>query len=180
MAAERGATRFMQKRAGAMLPIAVGTQIPSIVENAMNRARRTEHILEEGAEGKLAGAFGDIKAEMPGAFGKGLGGGAAVAVGVGAMKLLSSIKHFGDGGKREEILRNLKKTDPVISQADGKVIAESYASMARFAPVLSTDVNAVRSFLRQAVMSGSGPDFMSLKLLGDAEKSVTGGGDKHR
>jgi hypothetical protein len=37
---------------------------------------------------------------------------------------------------------------------------------------LSTDKNAVLSFLRQAVMSGSGPDFMAIKLLSDAEKSV--------
>jgi hypothetical protein len=46
--------------------------------------------------------------------------------------------------------------------------------MIRFAPVLSTDKNAVRSYLREAVMSGAGPNYSTIKSLADAEHTVTG------
>ena len=62
----------------------------------------------------------------------------------------------------------------MLSSADDATLMEAYHTMSRFAPVLSTDKNAVRSFLRQAVTSGSGPDFMSIKLVADAERAVTG------
>ncbi len=95
-----------------------------------------------------------------------------------ADKAMSAIGHAGDSAAREAILAGLKRTDPVLSSADDKVLMEAYHTMSRFAPVLSTDKNAVRSFLRQAVMSGSGPDYMSIKLLADSERAVTGGGGK--
>ena len=46
--------------------------------------------------------------------------------------------------------------------------------MKNFAPTLSTDKNAVKSFLRQAVQHDGGVDFMSIKGLADAEAAVTG------
>jgi hypothetical protein len=91
-----------------------------------------------------------------------------------ANKAMDAVGHAGDEAARQAILGNLKRTDSVLSQADDATLMESYNTMKRFAPVLSTDKNAVRSFLRQAVMSGSGPDFVSIKMLSDAERSVTG------
>ena len=82
-----------------------------------------------------------------------------------------------DAAMRLTVLKQLKAEDPVLSQADDKTITDAYQTMVRFAPVLSTDKNAVRSFLRQAVMSGAGPDYASIKLLADSERSVTGGKD---
>lgn len=92
-----------------------------------------------------------------------------------ANKAMESIGHAGDAAAREAILANLKRTDSVLATADDKVLMEAYHTMTRFAPVLSTDKNAVRSFLRQAVMSGSGPDYMSIKLISETERAVTGG-----
>lgn len=93
-----------------------------------------------------------------------------------ASKAMDAIGHAGDESARQAILGELKRTDSVLAQADDKLLMESYHTMQRFAPTLSTDKNAVRSFLRQAVMSGSGPDFMTIKHLADSERAVTGGG----
>lgn len=94
-----------------------------------------------------------------------------------AMKAMDAVGHAGDQSAREAILGELKRTDSVLAQADDTLLMESYHTMQRFAPTLSTDKNAVRSFLRQAVMSGSGPDFMTIKHLADSERAVTGGKD---
>ena len=109
-----------------------------------------------------------------GAFGKEVG-----AMGAGllrdiANKAMSSIGNVGNEAARTAILQQLRREDPVLQEADDKVLMEAYHTMTRFAPVLSTDKNAVRSFLRQAVMSGNGPDYMSIKLLADSERAVTG------
>lgn len=95
-----------------------------------------------------------------------------------AMKAMDAVGQRGDNAAREAILGELKKTDSVLSQADDALLMESYHTMCRFAPTLSTDKNAVRSFLRQAVMSGAGPDFMTIKHLADSERAITGGGEK--
>jgi hypothetical protein len=91
-----------------------------------------------------------------------------------ALKAMDAVGHAGDASARQAILGDLKRTDSVLAQADDGLLMESYHTMQRFAPTLSTDKNAVRSFLRQAVMSGSGPDFMTIKHLADSERAVTG------
>lgn len=93
-------------------------------------------------------------------------------------KAVNAATHAGDPHTRAAILGELKKSDTVLSGADDKTLMESYHTMARFAPVLSTDKNAVRSFLRQAVMSGAGPDYMSIKLLAESERAVNGERDR--
>lgn len=256
LAAQSGANRFTQKRAGIALPLAVGAMLPGIAERAIERSRSTEQKLE-GATGKpfktaalplqmalplaqfMAGNGPGGKAMASagkglGAVGGALGGGAMSSLGaiggapgkgiagglsdlvqkkmfgqeigqrqdalgmaggaalksfgseigkssVGllrdiAMKAMDAVGHAGDQAAREAILGDLKRTDSVLAQADDKLLMESYHTMQRFAPTLSTDKNAVRSFLRQAVMSGSGPDFMTIKHLADSERAVTGGG----
>ena len=111
-------------------------------------------------------------------FGKEMGTSGANLLRDIANKAVESVRHMGDSSAREAIITNLKRTDSVLANADDKTLMEAYHTMTRFAPVLSTDKNAVRSFLRQAVMSGSGPDYMSIKLLADSERAVTGGGEK--
>lgn len=112
-----------------------------------------------------------------GAFGKEMGTTGANLLRDMASKAVEAIGQAGDASARQAIIGDLKRTDPVLSAADDATLMEAYHTMSRFAPVLSTDKNAVRAFLRQAVMAGSGPDVMSIKLLGDAERAVTG--DKH-
>lgn len=240
LGAREGARRFCEKRAGVMLPLAVGAMLPSIAARAAERAHTTEAQLEPrphkvaavpawlsgagaeigkrsasgalGSAGSIAAApFAGIAGGISGGLSKlierklygqefgqrqdalGIGGRKAIeAAGselgkssVGllrdiANKAMNAIGHAGDAGARTAILGDLKRTDPVLSNADDGTLMEAYHTMTRFAPTLSTDKNAVRSFLRQAVMSGAGPDFMSIKLIADAERAVTGGGTKDK
>jgi hypothetical protein len=91
-----------------------------------------------------------------------------------ASKAMSSVGSIGQNAARAAIVQVLKQEDSVLAGADDKALMEAYHTMVRFAPTLSTDKNAVRSFLRQATMSGSGPDYMAIKLLADSEHAVTG------
>jgi hypothetical protein len=271
LVASHGAERFMRKRAGIVLPLAVGAMLPGIARRAVERASSTEHTMDRasgskvaalpprfalplaqamsssgpigragGALGGLAGNIGDqmlgyglhsgkpsgmigglgqvgaaplagVASGISGGIGESikrmllgrefgerkdpmhLGGSAAISafgkeMGTTGANLLRDIankametaSHAGDESARQAILGDLKRTDPVLASADDKVLMEAYHTMARFAPVLSTDKNAVRSFLRQAVMSGSGPDYMSIKLIADSERSVTDTGKDKR
>lgn len=91
-----------------------------------------------------------------------------------ASKAMSAIAHAGDDSARRAILQQLRMEDPVLAEADDKLLMESYHTMVRFAPTLSTDKNAVKNFLREAVMTGSGPNFATIKMLGETERTVTG------
>lgn len=277
LAVREGVRRRIEKRAGVVLPLAVGAMIPGIVDKALERAHSTERTLDRSAynpmkmaasfnprtspfqdllsrfggllgqggaavgrgaasagrtvgQGMLGsggdsdkpsgfqGSFGELGASPVAGLAKGISGGIGRRVdkmfggqefgekkdpfhmGAGAAiqtfgkemgttganllrdmanKAMEAAGQAGDSSAREAILGDLKRTDPVLANADDKTLMEAYHTMTRFAPVLSTDKNAVRSFLRQAVMSGAGPDFMSIKLLADSERAVTGGNDKH-
>jgi hypothetical protein len=255
--ARHGEERFMRKRAGVVLPLAIGAMLPGIARRAIERASSTEQAMDRasgakiaalppqfgraaGALGNFAGNVGDqmlghgmhsgkpsgmigglgqvgaaplagVASGISGGIGESikrmllgrefgerkdpihLGGSAAISafgkeMGTTGANLLRDIankametaSHAGDESARQAILGDLKRTDPVLASADDKVLMEAYHTMARFAPVLSTDKNAVRSFLRQAVMSGSGPDYMSIKLIADSERSVTDTGKDKR
>ena len=227
-----GVRRYIEKRAGILLPLAVGAMLPGIVHKALERKRSTEQTLDRAAYNPMKMAAKAPQPAMPSwmSAGKALGGGhilgapgGGVASGLSKMierklfgrefgeqrdplhmggtaavtqfgkemgttganllrdianKAMEAAGHAGDSSAREAIISNLKRTDSVLANADDKTLMEAYHTMARFAPVLSTDKNAVRSFLRQAVMSGSGPDYMSIKLLADSERAVTGEKDK--
>lgn len=264
LAAREGVRRYVEKRAGVLLPLAVGAMIPGIVNKALERKHSTERTLDastynpmkfagfsdmlgnmfgrasqagrsaggsassmgtffgnqllgsigkenkpsgfQGSIGQLgaaplggvaegvSGGIGErIKRKITGrefgekkdpfsmgagaavsAFGKEMGTTGANLLRDMATKAMEAAGHAGDDSARQAILGDLKRTDPVLTNADDKTLMEAYHTMTRFAPVLSTDKNAVRSFLRNAVMSGSGPDFMSIKLIADAERAVTG------
>lgn len=73
---------------------------------------------------------------------------------------------------RVAIFEALKKEDPILNEADNKTLLEAYHTMSKVAPTLATDKNAVRSFLTQAVVSGGGLDYNTIKGIADAEASV--------
>lgn len=79
-----------------------------------------------------------------------------------------------DSPMRQAILTQLKREDDIIAAAPKKDLLEAYHTMKNFAPTLSTDKSAVKSFLRQAAQHGGGIDYMSIKGLADAEAAVTG------
>lgn len=76
------------------------------------------------------------------------------------------------GLERRNVLSQLREEDDVISRADPEQIDEAYHTMVRFAPTLATDKNAVKTFLRESVLYGTGPNFTTIKQLADAEGSV--------
>jgi hypothetical protein len=109
-----------------------------------------------------------------GSFGKGLGDLGVQLLQDIASKAVAAAGNVGQNAARQAILSQLKQEDSILSQADDRVLMEAYHTMTRFAPTLSTDKNAVRSFLRQAVMSGTGADYSTIKHLADSERAVTG------
>lgn len=116
-------------------------------------------------------------------FGKGvgatLGGGLVglvthgIGMGVDALR-----DHFLVDPKRKELFERLLSSDPVLSDAvvrnpDAREsLQEAYGTMVRFAPNLSLDVNAVRSFLREAVLGGAGVNYATIKNLVETERAV--------
>jgi hypothetical protein len=87
---------------------------------------------------------------------------------------------FVNSPMRHAILGQLKREDDIIAMADPTSTLEAYHTMKKVAPTLSTDKNAVKSFLREAVQHQGGVDYMTLKGLADAEAAVTGAAYKGR
>lgn len=73
---------------------------------------------------------------------------------------------------RHALFESLKKEDPILADTDNKTLLEAYHTMAKVAPTLATDKNAVRSFLTQAAVSGGGLDYNTIKGIADAELAV--------
>lgn len=80
-----------------------------------------------------------------------------------------------DEPKRKQIMQGILAQDPIVSRAEQEMpgqIQGAYGTMRRFAPALSTDPNAVTSFLRNAAMTGGPLDYQVIKGLADAESAV--------
>jgi len=75
---------------------------------------------------------------------------------------------------RKKILAKLMKEDPIISGAEKQKVIEAYATMTKTAPILSTDINIVRSFLRDAVQFEGGISYSTIADLSRAEAVVYG------
>jgi hypothetical protein len=76
------------------------------------------------------------------------------------------------GVQRRSVLSELQAEDEVLAKADPAQVDEAYHTMVRFAPTLATDKNAVKTFLRESVLYGTGPNFTTIKQLADAEGAV--------
>lgn len=109
------------------------------------------------------------------AFGGTVVGAIAQLLGSGGAALMN---RFSDEPKRKALVESLLRTDPVLSDAVKRHpdslghIMESYKTMTRFAPALSMDPNAVRSFLRESVLGGAGVNYATIKNLVDTERSI--------
>jgi hypothetical protein len=108
------------------------------------------------------------------ALGAGIAGGGMALAAKGIMSLVNHLTQ----PSATTILQHLMSDDPIISKADPKRVVEAYVTFKRFAPVLSTDMNATRSYLREALTMGGGVDFSTIANLAKAEKSISGGGGK--
>jgi len=112
------------------------------------------------------------------AFSKQIGAGAATAL-LGltvdmASKGYQTIKdRMGMSPTRQKIFGMLKREDPTLAQADNKTLLEAYHTMAKIAPTLASDKNAVRSFLTEAATAGGGGlDYQTIKGIAEAESAV--------
>jgi len=92
---------------------------------------------------------------------------------------------FGDS-KRKQILEKVLRSDQVLSDAlkrnpaTGEQLLEAYQTMMKFAPTLASDVNAVRSFLREVVLGGGHVNYATIKNLVDTEKAIHSDMPKYR
>jgi hypothetical protein len=89
-------------------------------------------------------------------------------------KGLSGISAIPRSLARRNMFEQLQQEDNVLAQAEPQALQEAYHTMVRFAPTLATDKNAVRSFLRESVLYGAGPNVITIKQLADAERASTG------
>lgn len=85
---------------------------------------------------------------------------------VGAQRAINSIR-------RAKVVNSLVNDDDIISRADPEVVSDAMNTFSRFAPTLSTDPNAVRSYLREAVTYGTGPDFATISNIANTESNVS-------
>lgn len=171
-------------------PKAFSRTLTNKVDEAIRAAKRTPSSKTPTSKSpfleglaRLGPGVGLPRSATPGSIALNLGGQAAASAlgSLGASllqdmytKAKSAISSIGSDSARKAVLEQLKKEDPILSTASDAVLMESFHTMTRFAPTLSTDKNAVRSFLRQAVMGGTGPDFTTIKLLAESERAVTG------
>lgn len=110
-------------------------------------------------------------------FVEGLGGqlGSAVAnavVGLTAGAVSAGGDSLLRNRQRQAVLRDIMRSDEILSRAPPSELNPAYHTMERFAPTLASDPNAVRSFLREAVTTGGGADYASIANLARAEETV--------
>ena len=105
-------------------------------------------------------------------FGAELGKSSVGLLGDIVSKMVHAPAEMMAGKERQSIFDLLKKEDDVIARADKQQLAEAYHTMSRFAPTLATDKNAVKTFLRESVLYGAGPNPMAIKQLAEAEEAV--------
>lgn len=98
------------------------------------------------------------------------------AAGVGALGLgaYHVIREKMQQRKQDKSFIQAITQDPTLQDADKFELEAAFDSMKKVAPSLASDPNAVRSFLRGAVMSGGGVDYNTLKLLAETENASTG------
>jgi len=142
-----------------------------------------------GVSGSVKGRFYNIPQDLgtktidsfTGGISQGVGMGVANGIFSGLGKLLGGIRDaVVTNPKRLAMVETLMRNDPVISDAVNRnphgheIVMEAYGTMTRFAPKLSTDINAARSFLREAVLGGSGVNYATIKNLIETERSLSG------
>jgi len=107
------------------------------------------------------------------AIGKEMGKSTVGLLGDLASKAVASPGDLVKSMQRKNVFDQLQEEDDVIARADPAQLDEAYHTMVRFAPTLATDKNAVKTFLRESVLYGTGPNFVAIKQLADAERAVS-------
>lgn len=142
---------------------------------------KLSEFLEKKAAAPSMSPYGALQGSVIGGFGKGLGIGAAELLGSSLGKLFSAAKDaISTNPARKAMLQKLLDSDPVISDAVRRnpamveTLMEAYSTMLRYAPSLTVDTNAVRSFLREVILGGGQVNYATIKNLIETEKAVSG------
>ena len=134
------------------------------VKDTIVPSNRRDSMMDEGASSFAKAVGSEVGQSTVGLFGDLLS------------KAMSGLSGIPRNMARENMFEQLQQEDDVLSQADPQSLQEAYHTMVRFAPTLATDKNAVRSFLRESVLYGAGPNVITIKQLADAERASTGEG----
>ena len=87
---------------------------------------------------------------------------------------LAGAKERAKSPVRRAIMARLAQEDEIIGSANPEDMLRAYKTMSKFAPTISTDINAVRSFLRASAGHDGGIDPLTIKGLAEAENAATG------
>lgn len=115
-------------------------------------------------------------------MGKGIGAGLAGLVAYGAGSAYGKLRDSAVmDGRRRRMVEDLFQSDTIIHDAiqrnpkGREMLLEAYGTMVRFAPTLSMDKNAVKSFLREAAIGGAGVNYATIKNLVETENEINKG-----
>lgn len=138
---------------------------PIIIMNAAGRAQSRPSFMDIGGEKLMEGAGKAVGEQL-------------VNLGLSAIGgTVSSV--FSSYGRRR-LLENLLETDTVLADAVRRnpamreTLVQAFGTMQRFAPSLTDDMNAVRSFLREVVLGGGHVNYAVIKHLVDTQKAISG------
>ena len=165
-----------------------------LMNRQMNPTTKMSSLLGSFLE-KKAAAYSHMMPAIRGHMHESFTGGLGQGIGKSVADAILGVMGGAVGGvhqslivdpKRKQMFESVLRSDPVVHDAltrnpeAAKTLGEAYQTMVRFAPSLSLDVNAVRSFLREAVMGGSGGvNYATIKTLIETEKGLRSSGD-HR
>lgn len=107
------------------------------------------------------------RASTIGKIGVGVGG-----IMMGINGLYRIIDSFRSDAQRRNLIEDLYKTDPVLSQLDHDQVIEWYAAIVHFAPHFSLDKAAVKEVLENFARFGR-VDVNTLKMLAETEKATS-------
>ena len=107
------------------------------------------------------------------AVGKEMGKSTVGLLGDFATRILDTPGSIASKLERKGIFNQLSQEDEVLAQADPTQLEDAYHTMVRFAPTLATDKNAVKTFLRETALYGTGPNYTTIKQIAEAENAVT-------
>jgi hypothetical protein len=162
------------------LGVAGGVLGATGISGALGEGNRAGDTMGYRIDRSLNSLFDRVKADeaFGTSFASNLGGDSAKSI-MGLAKDMASKGYqtlkdkFDLSPTRKSIFGALKKEDSTLAMADNKTLLEAYHTMANVAPILSTDKNAVRSFLTEAATSGNGGlNFQTIKGIADAELAV--------
>jgi hypothetical protein len=169
-------TELAGKPASRLGRIAKFLKWPLIGAGALGAGALGAHLLskkdeeeEEPAVGAMMPGLGDTA--MRG-LERGLGGTLTEGAKALGRAAYAGGRRLLQGRKHRQVFDQVSATDPILAEADPEELQQTYATMTRFAPTLASDPYAAQSFLREAVTSGGGISYNTLKLLAEAERAA--------